>query len=302
MRALVTGSAGFIGRHMAVALQAAGYDVTGRDVRSHPASASYDARDLFARDDRRFDVIVHAAAVVGGRAQIDNNPLALAVNLELDAALFRFALRSRPGRVVYLSSSAAYPASLQSAQMAVPLSESAIRTGQPQEPDSLYGWMKLTGERLAALAVAQGIPVTVVRPFSGYGEDQDDDYPFPAIAARVCRRENPLTVWGSGDQVRDWIHVDDICFAIMTMISEGIDGPVNLGTGRGTSIRELAAKMAAAAGYPARIQPLPGKPSGVDCRVADVSRMRAFFEPKVTLEDGVARALRSLPGPHSDRT
>ena len=225
---------------------------------------------------------------------IDGNPLAQAVNLELDAALFRWAARNRPGRVVYLSSSAAYPVAHQQRGQPASAPRNDIRRRRSREPDALYGWMKLTGERLAALARAEGVPVSVVRPFSGYGEDQGDDYPFMALAGRVARREDPLTVWGSGEQVRDFIHIDDICAAVMTMIADGIDGPVNLGTGRGVSMLDLARMMADAAGYQPRIEPLPARPSGVAYRVADVTAMSEFHHPKVTVEDGIARGLRHL--------
>jgi nucleoside-diphosphate-sugar epimerase len=299
MRALVTGSAGFIGRHMAAALEAAGYDVLGIDL---DGPVHWDALDFFneqppsegcARMLPRgaFGVVVHAAAVVGGREVIDGDPLAQAVNLELDAAMFRWAARTRPGRVVYLSSSAMYPVGYQGADFHLPLREDMAYTGLAGDPDQLYGWTKLTGEKLAALARANGVPVTVVRPFSGFGEDQSTDYPFPAFAARARAREDPFTVWGDGRQVRDFIHVDDICAAILTMIRDGIDGPANLGTGRATSMRDLAAMMCAAAGYEPEIKTLPGKPSGVAYRVADVTRMREFYEPAVSLEDGVERAL-----------
>ena len=76
------------------------------------------------------------------------------------------------------------------------------------------------------------------------------------------------------------------------MIREGIGGPVSLGTGRATSMRELARMMCAAAGYSPEFRTLPGKPAGVAYRVADVTRMREFYEPAVSLEDGIERALK----------
>lgn len=286
--ALVTGAAGFIGRHMTSALAAAGYAVLGVDVQDGD-----DAADFFRYSEGCYDLVVHAAAVVGGRARIDGTPLDLAVNLELDAAMFRWAARTQPGRVVYLSSSAVYPVSLQTAAWAGSrLRETLVSLDLPRLPDALYGWSKLTGERLAALARAEGVPVTVVRPFSGYGEDQSKDYPFPALAARALAREDPYVIWGSGDQVRDWIHVDDICAAILAAVAGGVDGPVNLGTGRPTSMRTLAGMFAAAAGYSPVFKPLPEMPSGVAYRVADVTLLSEFYRPRITLEEGIERSIR----------
>ena len=162
----------------------------GIDLTDAYRTVSYDARDDFegtpGRPARYGARGIHAAAIVGGRAKIDGNPLALAVNLELDAAMFQWALRTRPGRVVYLSSSAAYPVGLQGTRDHRPLLEGDIQVDDFWPvfgtPDALYGWAKLTGERLAALARAEGVPVSVVRPFSGYSHDQSEDYPFPAFA------------------------------------------------------------------------------------------------------------------------
>jgi nucleoside-diphosphate-sugar epimerase len=78
------------------------------------------------------------------------------------------------------------------------------------KPDYTYGWSKLTGEYLGRIAVEKyKLKVAVVRPFSGYGEDQEPVYPFPAIALRVAARRNPVIVWGNGLQSRDFVHIDD---------------------------------------------------------------------------------------------
>lgn len=299
MRALVTGDRGFLGRHFAAELRRRGYDVTGLDTK---ASVSQDCRAFFRRQityrntpHLTFDLVVHCAAVVGGRATIDGDPLATAESLSIDAEMFRWAAVARPGRVLYFSSSAAYPVGLQTGYSAVTaLKESAVdlRETLLGMPDQVYGWSKVTGELLAARLREAGVPVTVVRPFSGYGEDQDDTYPFRAILERVYRREDPLEVWGSGGQVRDWIHVDDVVAGALAVAEAGTEDPVNLCTGRATSFLELARMMATVAEYEPEVKPLPGKPAGVAYRVGDPARMRRFYEPRVSLEDGIRRALR----------
>ena len=297
MKALVTGSTGFLGRHFAVALRRRGWDVLGVDNAGAPDRFA-DARDFFRYSPHHFDLAIHCAAVVGGRETIERNPLALAVNLELDAALFSWAARRQPGRVVYISSSAVYPVALQgrAAQACrASLAEDDMYLDYPRLPDELYGWAKLTGEMLAAKARAAGVPVTVIRPFSGYGEDQAESYPFRAICERAAHREDPLTVWGDGQQVRDFIHVDDIVAATLAMVDTGMDGPVNLGTGIPTTMIDLAALAAKVAGYEPEITTVPSKPSGVAYRVADVTRLNEFYRPQVSLEEGVRRALTPLP-------
>jgi nucleoside-diphosphate-sugar epimerase len=300
VRALVTGDRGFLGRHFAAELRRRGYEVYGLDVKASPAQ---DCRDYFrtflsrGREYREalaghWDLVVHCAAVVGGRATIDGDPLATAESLSIDAEMFRWAAVARPGRVLYFSSSAAYPVAYQTNGMMVQLREGDIDLSEGVgAPDQVYGWSKVTGELLAGRLRQAGVPVTVVRPFSGYGEDQDATYPFRAILERVSRRENPLEIWGSGEQVRDWIRVDDVVAGALAVADSGTEDPVNLCTGVATSFAELARVMAAVAGYVPEIRPLSDKPAGVAYRVGDPSRMLRFFEPKVSLEDGIRRAL-----------
>lgn len=289
--ALVTGSAGFVGRHLCRALTREGYSVVGVDI-----AEGNDALDLFRTSTAWSpDLVIHAAAVVGGRMMIDGRPLELAaIDLELDAALWRWARTARPGRVVYLSSSAAYPVHLQRHSVGGRrLCEADIdhRGDLIGTPDATYGLVKLVGERLALEATAEGLAVTVVRPFSGYGRDQALDYPFPSFIDRARRQLDPFPVWGDGEQVRDFIHIDDIVDAILVAVGLGIDGPVNLGTGRPTSFNELAELVTATAGYWPDIEHHLGRPVGVEHRVADTTLMSTFYRPLIDLERGVAEAL-----------
>lgn len=289
MRALVTGSAGFLGRHFVQHLVAAGYDVETADI-AH-THGKLDCRELFAMIPAcHYDLVIHCAAVVGGRETIENDPLAMVGNLELDAAMFRWAVKSPPGCVVYLSSSAAYPVQYQTGA-GWNLDEYLIDLDAASEPDALYGWIKLTGERLAREARRRGIRVITLRPFSGYGWDQDDTYPFPAMIDRALRRDDPFIIWGDGTQVRDFVHVDDIVGATLTLIDKGYNAAINIGTGLGYSMWDLALLIAEKAGYEPCIQTLPDKPQGVHYRVCDPGLLSEFYKPLVTLEEGVREAL-----------
>jgi len=292
VRALITGSAGFVGRHMQAELEQRGWEVNGVDIADH---ASNDAVDYFRRYTGYFayDLVVHAAASAPHRNAIDHEHGHFARNVQLDAAMFDWAVRTGQKRVLYLSSSAAYPQALQDvAAGGWRLAEDDISLTDAEEPDSEYGWAKLTGERMAAAARRAGLPVTVVRPFSGYGEDQSPDFPFTAILERAKRQDRPLEIWGSGDQTRDWIHISDVVNAALAVVETGVEEPVNLCTGRGVTMRELATMAAHAVGYEPRIKALPDKPAGVLHRVGDPTRLHAYYEPKVTLEEGIERALR----------
>lgn len=300
LRAMVTGDSGFIGRHMRVALERRGWDVVGCDLRT-----GSDARDVFLSDDNVYDLVVHCAYHVGGRAAIDGEPRLLAANLELDARLFDWAVRTGQRHVLYYSSSAAYPIRLQEATAAVrilggdydrsrpwvPLDEDMIDNRALEQPDARYGWAKLTGERLAEAARLSGLRVHVVRPFSGYGEDQDLTYPFPAILRRVLTGE--LSVWGPPGQYRDWVHVDDVIGCSLAVIDQDVDGPVNICSGVGVEMGDLAVRMAGIAGVavPGEVTYLRDRPTGVMVRVGSPARMVEIYRPTVDLDEGIRRAI-----------
>ena len=302
--ALVTGAAGFVGRHMVAELLTRGWQVNGVDI-----ADGHDAHETFRMHREVYDLVVHAAATAPHRVAIDSQPMNLALDLALDAAMFEWAVRTRQRRVLYLSSSAAYPVGLQSGNPPYRLHEWDLATLQEAAelglerplapvgslgPDASYGWTKLTGEKMAAAARSAGIAVSVVRPFSGYGEDQGADWPFGAFVARSRRREDPFTVWGSGAQVRDWIHIDDVVAGALAVAEAGVREPVNLCTGVGTSMVELAEMVCRAAGYSPWITAYRTAPEGVAYRVGDPARLLEVYQPRVTLDEGVARAFRSV--------
>lgn len=247
-----------------------------------------------------FGDVFHLASIVGGRALIDGDPLLVATDLGIDAAFFLWVSRNpkKVERVLYASSSAAYPTHLQGAGDAVALSEDMIdfSRGNLGQPDMTYGWSKLTGEYLSRLAHEKyGIHIACVRPFSGYGEDQDLTYPTPSIALRVARGDDPVEVWGTGEQGRDFIHIDecvDAFFAILEKLDDG--SGINIGTGILTTFNELIRKMLAIEGRAAGIKPLSDKPVGVASRYADTHRLNSEigWKPKQSLEEGLARVLK----------
>ena len=284
--ALVTGSAGFIGTHVVATLDAAGYQVTGIDT---AAAVPSDARDWFRYRSGQFDLVVHCAAVVGGRKVIDWTPIRHAANLEIDAALFQWAERARPGRMVYFSSSCAYPAIL--GHLGRVLHEGDIDLERPRWPDGLYGWAKLTGEILAVTARQAGVPVTVVRPFSVYGPGIREGFAVRGFWDQARQRADPLVIWGDDQQVRDYIDVRDVAAAVLALAEAQVDGPVNLGTGTGTSLAELAAMVCQAAGYAPAVKVDGSLPAGYASLVAGTGRLRDVYTPQRQLGDYLREAV-----------
>jgi nucleoside-diphosphate-sugar epimerase len=288
--ALVTGGSGFVGAHMVTALLNDGYQVYAVDIKN-----GEDVLDLFRNEDHRYDLVVHAAAIVGGRDTIENRPLVQLVDFELDSLCVQYCARTKPGRLVLLSSSAVYPSRLQgpaAARASRRLMESDVFINDIEQPDpSLYGLLKLSLEYIAQFLPDIGVPVTIVRPFSGYGDDQDLTYPFPSIIKRVADGDDPVVVWGSGHQVRDFIHIDDIVEQILFLVRHWVDGPINLCTGIPTSFNDLALYAMEEAGLPVRIRNEVDRPSGVQYRVGDPTMINALWPARISIREGIVRAL-----------
>jgi nucleoside-diphosphate-sugar epimerase len=246
--------------------------------------------------------VFHFAAIVGGRAKIDGDPMMVALDLSIDAEFFYWICRHKPERVLYPSSSAAYPVDLQTESDAIALSEKDINFDRMGKPDMTYGWSKLTGEYLAQItAQYYGVKVTCIRPFSGYGEDQDLTYPIPAIAARAARQEDPFEVWGSGNQGRDFVHIDDVLDCVEVAMETIHDGTaINIGMGRLSSFREIIEIFCRFAGYEPTIKPLLDKPVGVHSRYCNMDFVKETlgWEAQISLEEGLRRvyneAIKSL--------
>lgn len=285
MKVLITGDAGFVGGYFRRALGE--HDITGVDIKN-----GLDARKFFAKDDTHFDLVIHLAAIVGGRATIEGAPLSVAVDLAIDSELFQWALRTKPKKIVYYSSSAAYPIEYQKLEDRRLLEETDIDLSNIKSPDYTYGWAKLTGEMLAQYAAREGLKVYVFRPFSGYGEDQALDYPFPSFIKRGVERANPFVIWGTGNQTRDFIHMQDVVAATLLAVKYDISGPINLGMGRPTSFNELAEMVAKECKYTPAYEHIIGAPEGVEYRVCNPSKMLAYYTPKISLEEGIRRAVK----------
>jgi nucleoside-diphosphate-sugar epimerase len=278
---LVTGHAGFIGSVVTRKLMAAGHNVTGVSLNGPDP---VDARDFFHYDRSYFDLVIHCAAVVGGRLLVENGRQAHAANLEIDASLFQWAEVTQPGHVIYVSSVSAYPITMQHHPGHM-LREDDINLAKPAMPDKLYGWAKLTGELLASQSSA---PVSVVRPFTVYGPGQDKAHPVASFLSQVLNHDESLTVWGTGMQIRDFIFVDDVADGIIAVANEKPGLTVNLATGHGTTLAGMAYLVAKAAGQSPQIQLDSSRPEGLPRFVGSVKKLSAFFTPRVTVEEGTA--------------
>ena len=236
------------------------------------------------------DLVVHCAATIPPIDQRMASDLVVAQDFSIDSEMFQWAERVRPGKIIYFSSSAAYGVELQ--MFPNELGEDDLDLDLPLPPDAMYGMTKLVGELQAREAQRLGIDVLVLRPFTGYGSDQDENYPFRAFIERAKRRAHIFDVWGSGRQVRDFIHIDDIVEAVMAMLEADFQGPVNLGTGIPTTLMEFANRVIAQVpGYDPEIRLLGEKPVGAVYRCAWPEKLFTIYKPSIDLDEGIRRAL-----------
>lgn len=326
--ALVTGGAGFVGRHLTMRLLKLGWEVdvvdpiypgTGAihpdqgwpfdDPKTFPffSFVEKDCREFFKNIQKKYDYAFHLAAIVGGRLVIENQPLAVADDLSIDAHFWQWAKKSHPAKCVTFSSSAAYPIRFQTRADYTLLKEDMVDFGRDiGVPDLTYGWAKLTCEFLGRIAYEKhGLRSVVYRPFSGYGEDQDMTYPFPSICKRILDApdRSEIAVWGSGQQMRDFIHIED-CIDIVLATMDRIDNgsPLNLSTGKFTSFLDLMQIVSRAANKTLTFKTAPDKPEGVFARGGDTAKQIAMgCHPKIALEEGIAKTLRYLESHKADQ-
>jgi nucleoside-diphosphate-sugar epimerase len=289
MNILITGSHGFVGKAFRRALPYA--NLTLVDLKN-----GTDCRNFFKLETKQFDLVIHLAAIVGGRVQIEGNPLSLAVDLAIDAEFANWCMVTRQPYVVYFSSSAAYPVELQTLSKKHKLKEKDLNFKKIGAPDLTYGWSKLTGETLMHYLRETGTKVLILRPFSGYGTDQDLTYPFPSIIQRAILNSNPFDIWGRATTTRDFIHIDDVVDAVITMVKNECNQTVNLCTGRPTTFLELAqiALRTLGVNKMPKFNILTDKPAGVAYRVGNPAMMSEYYTPKIDLEEGVHRAIAGI--------
>ena len=320
MKVAVFGGCGFVGRRFTRRLLDEGHEVTvvdnlstGKtpDLWMYKPQSVAKQRMLFCdvrtycnsfqpNRNEYFDLVIHLAAVVGGRLNIENDPLGVATDLSIDSELFSWAVKCNPRpKVIYFSSSAAYPIDLQGFGFSRQLAEHDIDFDEDfiGKPDMTYGWSKLSGEYLAQYAAQKyGLDVKIYRPFGGYGEDQDwKTYPFPAIIKRIMDGDDPVTVWGSGDQQRDFIHIEDVVTCVLNTMDKLQPGEaLNIGSGVGTSFHDLAKMAGEVVGREFTIVCDKTKPEGVFSRVADATKMLSMYNPQIGLDHGIAMVARAL--------
>ena len=229
---------------------------------------------------------------------IEKNPIAVSDDLSIDSHFWQWAVISKPKKILTFSSSACYPVIYQKKENYKLLSEDLVNFDQSiGVPDLTYGWAKLTSEYLGKIAYENyGIKSVVYRPFSGYGKDQDLSYPFPSICKRILNNisQKKIQVWGTGDQMRDFIHIEDCVNGVISTMDKIDDGsPINLSTGKLTSFKQFVNLGCSILGFETEVVGTSDKPEGVFARGGDTKLQNDLgFFAKIDFKNGIEEALK----------
>jgi UDP-glucose 4-epimerase len=253
-------------------------------------------REIFQEND--YDVVIHLAAVIGGRGYIDTHPAECCRNFAINHNLFDEACMASVERIHYSSTACVYPMDLQSDYNSDYLlkEEDAFKNSWAC-CDKEYGWAKFMGEmELLAYHKQFGVKCSISRYVTAYGPREDDTHAIIALIRKAVERRDPYVVWGSGEQDRDFTYVSDIVEGTLLGAKKIVDGTcVNLGTSKRYKIKDVAFKVLDVVGHkPKHVVFDTSKPEGVKSRALDISRAKRLlgWEPKVSLEEGLRETVK----------
>lgn len=294
---LVTGGTGLIGQQLVPLLLAQGATVTVvslDDPSRVPEGVSFiqaDLRDfeqcMSVTADR--DMVFHLAGIKGSPAMAMERPASFFVpTIQFNTNVMEAARRNKVDRFLFTSSIGVYaPAEV--------FYEDAVWQTFPSPNDRFAGWAKRMGELQAqAYQIEYNWDrISIVRPANVYGPydnfDPNNAMVIPALIRRAMSGENPLTVWGDGSPVRDFIHAKDVARAMLLAVERGINEPLNVGSGVGVCIRTIAEIIAKyVPGGPIDLVWDTQKPTGDKKRIMDCSRLAKLgFACSVDIETGI---------------
>jgi GDP-L-fucose synthase len=296
MAIIVAGATGLVGSAIVDAFELQGHEVLGIS-RSVVDLMDSNAVEEFVECINP-TLIVDAAARVGGIGANNSYPVEfLSDNLTIQGNLMRAAHKARVSNFVFLGSSCIYPR-----DCAQPIKEEYLMTGLLEETNSAYAVAKIAGiEMINSYRKEYGAKWISLMPTNLYGPGDNFNLAASHVLPAFIRRfieaaetgAKKVILWGSGSPLREFLHVNDLAEAVL-IAAENYDSSLhlNVGTGEDISIRDLAHKVANAAGFIGQIEWDLTKPDGTPRKVLDVSRIKALgWKPTITLEEGIASTI-----------
>jgi GDP-L-fucose synthase len=239
-------------------------------------------------------VVIDAAAKVGGISANNNFPVEfLSENIQIQTNLMDASHNSGVQKFVFLASSCVYPKSCPQ-----PIKEEYILTGPLEPTNSAYAMAKLSGIELIKSYRRQfGHKWISVIPASLYGPndnfDLESSHVFPALIRKFIDAKRSgaksITLWGSGEPRREFLHVDDLTKAIVVCLEKyDSDQHINIGTGFDLSIAELSKKIAKSVGFNGEVKWETSREDGTPQKVLDIERISELgWKPSISLGEGI---------------
>jgi len=300
---LITGASGMVGKHLVDMCLEKGYFVKGTDIRYDERYSeekywgeNFDFQHGNLNNYQRclelvngVDVVFHVAGVKGSPKRAAEQPNDyFTPMLQMNTNMAEAARIAGVDWYVYTSTIGVY-------QPAEVFKEDDVWKTFPSENDKYAGWVKRLGElQLDCFETHYGLKnYSIVRPANIYGEYDNFGEESTVIASLVKKGCNDklLSVWGDGTPIRDFIHAEDVARGILMSYENKITEPINLGSGDGVRIRDIASIVATH--YGKEIEYDTTKPNGDNKRLMDMTRANSYgFHPKVDLETGIKRVIK----------
>ena len=297
-KVLVTGGTGMIGQALCRLLLDVGANVTVASLdepERAPEGTAFRKIDLRSFENCQEavsdqEIVFHLAGVKGSPKMTAERPASFFVpTLQFSLNMMEAARRSGVSHYLFTSSVGVY-------QPAEIFKEDEVWSTFPSPNDRFAGWAKRMCELQAqAYQIEYGWEtISIVRPANVYGPfdnfDPANAMVIPSLIHRALHEDGPMTVWGDGSAVRDFIHAGDVAAGMMQCMEQGINQPINLGSGGGVTIKEVAETVADLTGK--EIIWDTDKPSGDKLRIMDTSRAESYgIKAKISLREGIEETL-----------
>lgn len=301
-KVLVTGGSGFVGIHIVQELLKQGAHVRV-PLHERPMPMELEGVETMeadltnAGDCQRVmdgvDYVFHAAGSVAAAGVTVTNPMsAITGNLILTARVLEAVMSSKAkGILIFSSGVTAYP------QTEHAVKEDEMWTAPPPDIYFGYGWMRRYLELMGEFVAQKSeMGVAICRPTAVYGRfdnfDPKRSHFIPALIRRAVEKEDPYVVWGTGEEMRDILHVTDLARGCLLLLEKHAKcDPVNIGYGQATKVREVVEIILKASGHDgAKVEFDATKPTTIPVRMVDTSKAKSLlgFESSVSLEEGIA--------------
>ena len=304
---LVTGGNGFVGSFVVERLlkEGANVSVVSRTQKKFLSHVENDVKfvkgDLLNRDDalkacKDQDFVFHLASKVAGIGyNIEHSGTMMTENSIMSLNMLDAARKSNVERYQYISSTCVYPR-----EASIPTPEGEGMLGDPELSNLGYGWAKRVGELQAKMYAKEfGMKVSIIRPMNAYGPRDDFDpetsHVIPALIRKIINAKTEVSIWGSGNQTRSFVYVDDVARGMLIALEKlTAPDPINIGTDEEIKIKDLVSMIVNITGMnDLQIKYDKTKPEGQLRKTADTKKAEELiqYKPKYSLEEGLKHTI-----------